>query len=174
MTNETKLRVAAGVLSFIGASFGTWLTSFLEGYRADRQFILQFSEHLLTHRSSIFENCSHALAMQGRAKDLRSAENLENQRIEEWAKAKKPLADYVPHLFTTDLQRELVSIQVEQQTCIQSAAAFFGPKTTAAASAMDNSPETWGAEPINPKLRALFQAMSQEAVYLQKKNFATD
>ena len=39
---------------------------------------------------------------------------------------------------------------------------------------MDNSPETWGAEPINPKLRALFQAMSQEAVYLQKKNFATD
>ncbi|MGA2098099.1 MAG: hypothetical protein ABSH39_17495 [Candidatus Acidiferrum sp.] len=52
MKQEVKAAAVAGILAFIGAIAGTYLTSYFEDKRADQQFNLQFRVHVLDKRSS--------------------------------------------------------------------------------------------------------------------------
>jgi hypothetical protein len=175
VSSQVKIALLTGVLAFVGASLGTFLTSHLEDRRADHQFRQQLREHMLDKRLAVIEKCTRARAMQGRLRDLNSTMAVEEDRLKAWLAANKRGMDYVPQVFTTDLQRERATIQVEQLGCMQGAAFMFGPKTAKAAAQMDMSDETWWVEPKNTKLANLFLAMGEEGAYLPKtENFTAE
>ena len=162
MTQETKLSILAGVLSFGGAVGGTIVSSYFTEQRATTEFTRQRRVETVKARLSIVEQCVRARFHSPRLDLLNYFREIENRRLATLDKATARAEEFVPKVFSLEMQREFAQLQSDQMTCTQMAKLLFGPKTDEATRQI--SIGTW-TDPTNSTLAGFFEAMISEVAY---------
>jgi hypothetical protein len=169
MTKELTVAIVGGALAFLGAITGTYVSSYLEEERSDRQFMQQLRARILDKRISVVEQCTHARSQFGRAKTLMGYKEIEEARLAALAKTSAPLEKVAPSVYSIEMQREFAAIQSEHFACVQMATLLFGPKTAKAALDINTDTSSWLPDPNNEKLSTLYQTMISELAHFTGK-----
>lgn len=165
MSQEMKVAVVAGLLAFVGAIGGTFLSSELEEDRGRKAFEREHRSQMLQLRLSILESCERARFEAPRLKTLKDFRDLQYRRNSELEKTGAPLDEFTPKIYTVEMQREYAQIESDQMICQQMSSLMFGPKSRQASASVGI--QTW--ENVNdPNLERLFDAMADELTYFQK------
>jgi hypothetical protein len=164
VSQEMKVAVVAGVLAFIGAIGGTFLSSQLEEGRARRAFERDLRAQMLQRRLNVLEACGKARFLAPRLATLKGYLEVQYRRNAELDKQKASLDEFAPKVYTVEMQREYAQIESDQMMCRQMSSLYFGPKTREAASPVQVS--NW-TNVNDPAIERLFDAMTAELTYFK-------
>ena len=166
MPDSMKVALLAGLLSFLGAVGGTFVSSALEESRNTRKQQVEGRTKIVEKRLDVIEKCATARSLVGRARTLLQFQDLEQRRLSKLPK--DAIEEQAPKLYSLEMQKEFAAIQTMHLACVDMGSLIFGPKSRAAALAVFKNPSRWIPDEKNEKLNDFYDALVAEVQYFDR------